>query len=81
MNISTRTTGTKIKTVPGQGPIIRTRDDQDRDLSSGPEMTGTGPAPGTVPVLETFSGVRRSQDTSIPGAHQEKVKKNVNGFL
>ena len=53
MNISTITTGTKIKTGPG--PIIGTRNDwdQDQDQSSGPEITGTGTGPGPGP--KTFS--------------------------
>ena len=64
MNISRRTTGTKIWTGPVQGLIIVTRNDRDRDQSSGPEMTrtgtgpGTGPSPGTGPGPETFSAPR-----------------------
>ena len=83
MNISTRTTGTKIKTGPGQGPIIGIRNDRDwdRDKSSGPEMTGIGTGPGTGTGPETFSADELNDADVVAEADKAvKAKKDAVGY-
>ena len=93
MNISTRTTRTKIKTGPGPEPIIGTRNERDRDQFSGTEITGTGglvpvsvPIQKPVPVavlrrsLPTSQGVEWKLHWQWPYFHHKTIKTRKDNF-